>query len=490
MSIHAQPGASPAKRIAAIWVLALLATTAAHADEARQIMFTEVEEARAAAVAARAGLLAPDSFGEGEKELQSASEGYDRGRSLERIRRSLSEATESYRLSVAVAKRALAPLNVALQARDAAIEAGANKLDQDEWKDGERSLRLAAIALERGDPALGDKRAGTAVKAFRASELKAIKDSLLTETRALINQAERDRVQRYAPRTLDKARRLLEEAEKALEEDRYDTDRPRALAREAYFEARHAIHLARFLATEREKDATEEDLVLAMEEPLRRVAAAADIAARFDQGPQAPADQVIEYIQRQTDRTQNLEQDLDQRTRQVFALEQEVTDLYERLGGVAEQRQSMQRELERQTMERQRLAEVEAMFTRDEARVLRKGDAVVIRMTGIKFPVGSATVPASSRDLMRRLETSLRLYPDAEITVAGHTDAFGGDTFNFELSSKRAESVRAYLLETLRIPGARVSAVGYGETEPVASNDTPEGRAANRRIDIEIRPAQ
>jgi outer membrane protein OmpA-like peptidoglycan-associated protein len=219
------------------------------------------------------------------------------------------------------------------------------------------------------------------------------------------------------------------------------------------------------------------------------MAAAADIAARFDQGPDVPADQVIDYVQRQTDRVQNLEQDLDQRTRQVFALEQEVTTLYERLGGVADQRQTMERELQRQAMERQRLSEVEALFRRDEARVLRQGENVLIRMTGIKFPVGSADIPAGAADLMHRLETGLRLYPDADITVAGHTDAFGGDSYNFELSRQRAESVRASLLRTLRLPASRVAAVGYGETEPVASNETPEGRAANRRIDVLIRPA-
>ena len=68
-------------------------------------------------------------------------------------------------------------------------------------------------------------------------------------------------------------------------------------------------------------------------------------------------------------------------------------------------------------------------------------------------------------------------------------DAFGGDSYNFELSRQRAESVRASLLRTLRLPASRVAAVGYGETEPVASNETPEGRAANRRIDVLIRPA-
>ena len=476
-------------RIAALLIMTAFAGGAAWADEARQIMFAEAEEARAAALDARANLLAPDSFEDGQAAFDSAAEGYDRGRSLERIRKSLIKATESFRLSVAVAKRALTPLTPALEARAKADEAGADKLRLDEWQDGERSLRLAAIALERGDPGLGQKRARTAVEEFRAGELKAIKSSLLAETRALINQAERDRVQRYAPRTLEKAQRLLEQAETALEEDRYDTDRPRALAREAFYEARHAIHLARFLAEQREQRATEEDLVLVMEEPLRRVAAAADIAARFDQGPDVPADQVIDYLQRQTDRVQNLEQDLDQRTRQVFALEQEVTNLYDRLGGAADQRQAMERELQRQAMERQRLGEVESLFRRDEARVLRQGENVVIRMTGIKFPVGSAEIPAGASDLMHRLETGLRLYPDADITVAGHTDAFGGDSYNFELSRQRAESVRASLLNTLRIPASRISAVGFGETEPVASNETPEGRAANRRIDVLIKPA-
>jgi outer membrane protein OmpA-like peptidoglycan-associated protein len=478
-----------ATRIGALMVLAAVASGAAVADEARQIMFAEAEEAQTAAREARANLLAPDSFEEAQAAFDSAAEGYERGRSLERIRRSLSKATESFRLSVAVAKRALTPLTPALQARAAAEEAGAGKLGLDEWQDGERSLRLAAIALERGDPGLGQKRARTAVEEFRSGELKAIKSSLLAETRSLINQAERDRVQRYAPRTLEKARSLLEQAETSLEEDRYDTDRPRALAREAFYEARHAIHLAGFLAQQREQRATEEDLVLLMEEPIRRMAAAADIAARFDQGPDVPADQVIDYVQRQTDRVQNLEQDLDQRTRQVFALEQEVTTLYERLGGVADQRQTMERELQRQAMERQRLSEVEALFRRDEARVLRQGENVLIRMTGIKFPVGSADIPAGAADLMHRLETGLRLYPDADITVAGHTDAFGGDSYNFELSRQRAESVRASLLRTLRLPASRVAAVGYGETEPVASNETPEGRAANRRIDVLIRPA-
>ena len=115
-------------RIAALLLMTAFAGGTAWADEARQIMFAEAEEARAAALDARANLLAPDSFEDGQAAFDSAAEGYDRGRSLERIRKSLIKATESFRLSVAVAKRALTPLTPALEARAKADEAGRHRV--------------------------------------------------------------------------------------------------------------------------------------------------------------------------------------------------------------------------------------------------------------------------------------------------------------------------------------------------------------------------
>jgi OOP family OmpA-OmpF porin len=80
------------------------------------------------------------------------------------------------------------------------------------------------------------------------------------------------------------------------------------------------------------------------------------------------------------------------------------------------------------------------------------------------------------------------MFPGAGLKVTGHTDSFGSDKSNFELSRRRAEAVRDHLQDNLRLPAARISAVGYGETQPVASNQTREGRARNRRIDIAIAP--
>jgi outer membrane protein OmpA-like peptidoglycan-associated protein len=460
----------------------------AQADDTRAALFAVAADARESALEARAALLAPEGFETGSKAFDRATEDYERGRSLDRIRRNLDEATTEFQRATAaagVARRNLAGL---LKDREAAIEAGAHEVADKDWDDGERGFRRAAVALEHGEAQDALRHAEAASESYRAAELDAIKKRLLDSTRVLIDQARQDRVQKVAPKTLGQAEALLAAAEDALEQDRYDTDRPRDLARQANYQARHAIFLAAFIQSLKQDKTSTEELILSFEEPLRRVAAAGDIVAEFDQGAEPVAASVEAYLIELQDRAQRLEQDLAERTQQVYALEQEVTDVYARLGGVSEERQALEVQLQRQAMERQRLAEVEALFSPDQARVLRQGDEVVVRLVGLNFRPASSEIPAAGADLLRSLETALRLYPDAAITVAGHTDAFGSDAANFDLSRRRAESVRSHLLRTMNLPANRVSAVGYGETQPVASNQTPEGRARNRRIDVMIRP--
>ncbi|WP_366655820.1 OmpA family protein [Fodinicurvata sp. EGI_FJ10296] len=81
------------------------------------------------------------------------------------------------------------------------------------------------------------------------------------------------------------------------------------------------------------------------------------------------------------------------------------------------------------------------------------------------------------------IAAELQNYPDATINVAGHTDSIGTLEYNEGLSMRRAEAVATYL-ENAGIPRDRMVIEGYGETQPVASNDTPEGRAQNRRVEV------
>jgi OOP family OmpA-OmpF porin len=104
----------------------------------------------------------------------------------------------------------------------------------------------------------------------------------------------------------------------------------------------------------------------------------------------------------------------------------------------------------------------------------------------IQFESGRATIDPDSAGLLDRLtETALRC-PTANIEIAGHTDADGEDSFNQALSEKRAQAVMDYLVKA-GLPANRFTPTGYGSTQPVASNDTDEGKAQNRRIDFVVR---
>jgi OOP family OmpA-OmpF porin len=104
----------------------------------------------------------------------------------------------------------------------------------------------------------------------------------------------------------------------------------------------------------------------------------------------------------------------------------------------------------------------------------------------IRFEPGRAIIDQDSAGLLDRLiETAMRC-PTAEIEIAGHTDADGEDAVNQTLSEKRAQAVLDYLVRA-GLPASRFTPIGYGSSQPVASNDTDEGKAQNRRIDFLVR---
>jgi OOP family OmpA-OmpF porin len=104
----------------------------------------------------------------------------------------------------------------------------------------------------------------------------------------------------------------------------------------------------------------------------------------------------------------------------------------------------------------------------------------------IRFEPGRASIDPDSAGLLDRLiETAMRC-PNADIEIAGHTDAVGEDAFNQTLSEKRAEAVTDYLVKA-GLPASRFTATGYGSSQPVTTNDTDEGKAQNRRIDFLVR---
>jgi len=105
---------------------------------------------------------------------------------------------------------------------------------------------------------------------------------------------------------------------------------------------------------------------------------------------------------------------------------------------------------------------------------------------GVLFEFGKATLTTASRAELDRLAGIFARYPDTDITVDGHTDSVGSEVTNQTLSEKRAASVSDYLT-THGINRGRIRTTGYGEMQPVASNETDAGRAQNRRVELGIK---
>ena len=120
--------------------------------------------------------------------------------------------------------------------------------------------------------------------------------------------------------------------------------------------------------------------------------------------------------------------------------------------------------------------------------VIRSGADVVLRMpAAITFPSGSYAIQPQFQSTLREVAQTLRMDNRTFVDVLGHTDASGGEAANQALSVSRAQAVANYL-KGRGVIAARVGVKGYGETAPIASNDTEEGRAQNRRIEIRVVP--
>jgi len=120
--------------------------------------------------------------------------------------------------------------------------------------------------------------------------------------------------------------------------------------------------------------------------------------------------------------------------------------------------------------------------------VTRQGDLLILNMPGnLTFATDSAQIKPSFYEVLNSVALVLKEYNKTIIEVMGHTDSTGSDSYNQTLSDKRADSVAEYLVAQ-KIDTRRVLADGFGESHPIASNDTAEGRQQNRRVELRLVP--
>ena len=426
-------------------------------------------------------VLAPTWFAKAESSLNQAKKGLEKGEELSKILDNIAEGQAQLQKAEEITKVTRTTLADLIKSRDLARQAGAAKLGYD-YTNAEQTFLSLTEAIEKGDLAYAERRKAGLAETYRSLELRAIKDETLGEVRTLIERAKDKRVDKVAPQSFKIAQNKLSEADEFITQNPYQKEEMHQKADEALFMSQRMFQVAD--QSEKFKNMKPEETTLWMEKILYEITTKLDATDMRNQTYDIQVKNIINSID-------SLQKDRQFMSNKVKLLQAEI-----------ETKNSQIAELEGKTLEQQKVkerlaaekrfnelfTEVQNLFSPDEAEVYKKGDSLVIRLRAIQFPVGSSVIMPENYPLISKIQQSIRMFGEPDVTIEGHTDSTGSKEVNEHLSHQRAESVRQYLLANQTLPNDRIVAMGYGSSKPLASNATQEGRAINRRIDVIIKP--
>jgi OmpA-OmpF porin, OOP family len=440
-----------------------------------------LENALSTAYKNQLNVLAPTWFAKAESSLSEAEKGLEKGEKVSEILLNTAQGQTQLKKAEEIGKVARTTLGDVIKSRNLARQAGAVKLGYD-YTDAEQTFLSLTKAIEKGDLAYAEKRKAGLAETFHSLEIRAIKDETLGEVRKLIEQAEDSKVEKIAPRSFKIAQYKLSQADAFITEHPYDKEMILQKANEALFMSQRLFQISD--QSKKFKDMKPEEIALWMENLLFDITAKLETTDMRNQSSKIQLKNILASIEAlQNDRrfmsekVKTLKSEIDIKNLQIAKLE-----------GKTQEQQIVQERLTAEKRFNQLFIEVQNLFSPNEAEVYKKGDSLVIRLRAIQFPVGRSVIMPENYPLISKIQQSIRIFGEPDVTIEGHTDSTGSKEVNEHLSQQRAESVRQYLLANKTLPNDRIVAVGYGSSKPLASNATQEGRAINRRIDVIIKP--
>jgi outer membrane protein OmpA-like peptidoglycan-associated protein len=316
----------------------------------------------------------------------------------------------------------------------------------------------------------------------------------LFEARNAVRIARNAQADKYAASTLAKAEDQLKQAEDAYRAKKdkkgvigtsrnvvetAEEARVIAVQKKSEEDAQHFSDAERKAAAEREAKARAD----AAAETLRRqqadeARAQAEAAKADAERMKAQADQAAQEAARQ-------QQAAEAARAAALAQQQQAVEQQKAAEAQAEQARqaAAQAEKDKADMRAQLLAQLNSILqTQDTARGL------IVNMSDVLFDTGSSTLKPATREKLAKISGIVLAHPGLTLQIEGHTDSVGSDQMNQQLSERRADSVRDFLIEQ-GVAGSSVTAKGFGKTQPVASNDTAEGRQKNRRVELVVNGA-
>jgi OOP family OmpA-OmpF porin len=349
-------------------------------------------------------------------------------------------------------------LREVLVARDKAREAGAGSIFPERSADLDEEFRKVANLVERNRLEDAKERRPRLIASYEQLELAALKEGTVEAAQAALEAARQKDADKYAPKTFKLAEEEMELALSVLEADRTKTEKANAHAKRAKWLAEKSTSITELIKDFDRREFTREDAVLWYQSQLDEISAPLGEPLPFNEPNRSV----------------------------VLSLRRSIEDLKNQRDETAAQRSRYEQELSLTAEQRAAIKKVQSLFSPSEANVYQQGENVLISAHGFHFPPGGSKIEAENFALMNKIIQAVKTFPEASIEISGHTDSTGSAAVNKQLSQRRAENVARFLVEVGGISASRIIATGYGRERPVASNETPEGRAANRRVEILI----
>ncbi len=413
------------------------------ADPATEISKTEelLKDARVRQV----DVLSPDSYADAAKfhsrskaRLDNNDDAEDTLDAVAKSRAYLERANQS-------AKATGGAMPEVVEAREMAIKADAGKHAKNEFTKVDKAL-VSLTKYHEGDdePKIDVKERDRLKNEYMSIELGSIKTAKLNAALVALEQAKREDAQNVAPRSFAEARNSLRVAEAFIEANRRDSEGIDSVSAKAVDDSEHLLLVTRAAKAIGGENA--EAVVLERERLQGRLAT--------EEARSADAEAALE------------------------ATEAEVAAARVEMGT-----------LEAEKEFNERFDRVKSMFTANEGEVYREGNRLVLRLQALSFASGKADLGGDNYDLLNRVRDSVNSFAPAAVVVEGHTDSTGSRATNERLSLARAKAVEAYLRANgLADEGVTIESRGLGDSRPLAPNNTAEGRAKNRRVDVIITP--
>ncbi|ASP47832.1 OmpA family protein [Cognaticolwellia beringensis] len=390
------------------------------------------------------------------------------------------ETVDRVNAAIAQTNKAKYVFEEAFNARKKALSVNADKLVPERFNDAEKQFKKMLAWFELGEDERAKRDINELKNQYLAIELTALKTNMLSVAKNTISTASKQDLDDVAPILFAQAQDEYQLALNTLEADRSNTQKANVHSNRAIWLIQRAQGIAEMNKYFKDAKFTEEQKLIWYQEQLEYALSPIATSLPFNLSNKEVVAYANKTLTQTSQRTDNLNSEL------VTLEAREARLAKDKDQAILSAQMELEQEQKAKREDNARFAGVQSLFNEEEAAVYRQLDNVLIRAQGFAFKPGGSEIESSNFPLLNKINDAISRFPNSKIVVSGHTDSTGSAELNLALSKNRAQTVANFMSQVGNIDVNRIESTGFGKEKPVASNETVEGRAQNRRVEILI----